>query len=278
MPNAGIGGSDLQQVAAVLRSEARPPLVDDAAIRWALLVGDLVRFARAFPAPRIMKPPRRRIGESAAAALARRRDMEGAIQDYLLAARAHVMGILARHCRIDACFVQPHDEGAAAATESDRLEAWLMLRFADSVLGERLPWSGRAWWCENPLVDALSSAGIVSAEPSRAQLHALIAAGHGRFVAAAPIVAQSLVDGPDGCGSVGGISMSMRPLSPPSPATLAPVQTVVDTPDRREQKRKGRAVGPLIAVLILLATVLIWQHLLWRSLVADLLPRLVGGG
>lgn len=267
-----LGGGDLRQVAAALACEPRAPLEHDAAVRWALLVGDLIRFARAFPAPRITWSRRRRIGEPVATALARRGDMGDDLRESLAAARAHVLGILARHCLVDACFAGWRG-GATAATESDRLEAWLMLRFADAFLGDRLSWPGKGLWGERPLVDALVSDGVVSGEPSRAQLHAHVAAGHARFLAAVPFV-----DRLAGLDAARGDYPDMRHLPAPPITTSIPAPPSAATADPRRDGRKRRAVAPLLLALMLIAGLAVWQHVLWRSLVADLVSRLAGGG
>lgn len=247
-----------------------------ATVRWSLLIGDLMQVAQTLPGPVVPKPRRRRIGEAAqpvvpAAAMA---EHDG----WLDMARAHVLGLMSRHCCLEAAWSQ-----AAGPVTADSLEARLMVLMADDLLGRQLPWAGRDAWRRRSLASYLFNADGAVPPAIGHTLMAHLAAADPRFTTVLPILnrlglAARLLPGEE--------ARKLVSVAPPVPYTGAPG---VPLPRRGDADRRASAPLPVArigqrrwhwAVLagVALAGVLGWQQYLWQEAVGDLAGRLASGG
>ncbi|HLO78028.1 MAG TPA: hypothetical protein VK196_16360 [Magnetospirillum sp.] len=264
-PHADIGRlPDFGAVDDLAEGRGKP-----ASVRWSLLLGDLVRLARTLPAPTHPKRRRRRIGEPPLppAPQAPATNQLAWIQ----LTRAHVLGVLSRHCHVEAAVAGDAPAGDAPAGDGapdDGLEARLMILLADHLLGQHVDWPGRPLWQGNGLADYLFTDPRPMAHACGHALLARLGAGNRRFTAILPML-RGL-----------GLTERLLPIAEagdlialiPPPPLLRPLP-VPPAPAVRFLQKPG--ILPWIAAgLLALAGVLIWQHLLWQGVLADVAAQL----
>lgn len=251
--------SPLGGICASLAARGNAPTQRDATVRWALLVGDIIRFSREAHAPR--PAPRRRIGEPALPPTLSPSE-DGTPPLWLTALHGQVLGIVARHCAIGACCDAP----PFPVTQADALEAGLMLDAVDALLGRHLDWAGRHGWRVAPLAPLVTARTPAAEAANRIHLQAHLMAGDCRFLAALPVLQR--LDLP-GTGSA-------LPCPPATPDMVLP--SPISAPPPPASRRRKSGWWMVAAGAATLIAVLTWQHVLWRGFAGDLAARIGAGG
>lgn len=265
-PHAAIGRlPDLGAVDDLAEGRAKP-----ASVRWSLLLGDLVRLARTLPAPTPPKRRRRRIGEPPLPPAPR-----GPAANQLAwieLTRAHVLGLLSRHCHVEAAVADDAADGDEAP--DDGLEARLMILLADHLLGQQIDWPGRPLWQGNGLADYLFADTRPMAHACGHALLARLGAGNRRFTAILPMLrGLGLTERLLPIAEAGNLIALIPPPSPLSPLPLPRPLPVPPAPALGFLQQPG--LLPWVAAgLLALAGVLIWQHLLWQGVLANVAAQL----
>lgn len=252
-----------------------------ATVRWAMLIAELVRLARALP-PVAPLLHRRRIGEPPRppAEVDGPRDPAG-----LEAVTGHVLGLLSRCGALAGLASAASVAGADDTVDTvplgaDGLEARLMVALVDHLLGWHLAWAGRDDWRRRPLAAYLFGRASLIDPATRRELHARLAAGDPRFTRVLPAL-LGLGLGPelfpdDQARRLVALHPAPPPLGP-APSLPRPPVTQVAT---AEGPAAGARAGRLwVAGLLALATALLgWQYVVWQEAVVRLSARLAGSG
>lgn len=243
-----------------------------AAVRWAVLIGELLRLvqklAEASPPPR-----RRRYGELPDPPSTSRCD------DALMGSVAgHVVGLLSRCGAVNSMAALPHGNtlgpNAVDSGDADDLETRMMIALADHLLGQRGHWSGAEAWRRRPLALRLLG-GAPLDEAARTALHARLAAGDSRFGQILPALlglglGQELFPNDR--------SRRLLALLPP-PQDVVPAGVMPEATLDLNSDNGGNGLGAAILLGVLLAAIglLAWQGSIWQRMIVHLASRLAGG-